>query len=115
MQNVYVPNSATTLCQQTFVAMDKNTFVFHEATRHVALVAILGITILLSYLFLFISEVAETQFKIGCPKISSLVTWSYSLFWCWRLSIPALGVNTIPADAQAPKVARASAGMVLAG
>ena len=27
---------------------------------------------------------------------------------------PALGVNTIPADALAPKVTRASAGMVLA-
>ena len=30
------------------------------------------------------------------------------------LDIPALGANTMPADALAPKVARASAGMVLA-
>ena len=30
------------------------------------------------------------------------------------MNIPALGVNTMPADALAPKVASASAGMVLA-
>ena len=30
------------------------------------------------------------------------------------LTIPAMGGNTMPADALAPKVARASAGMVLA-
>ena len=34
-------------------------------------------------------------------------------FWCWRQNIPALGVNTMPADVLAPKVARASAGTVL--
>ena len=33
-------------------------------------------------------------------------------FWCWRQNIPALGVNTMPADALAPEVARASTGMV---
>ena len=31
-----------------------------------------------------------------------------------RRNIPAMGGNTMPADALAPKVARASAGMVLA-
>ena len=32
----------------------------------------------------------------------------------WRQDIPALGANTMPAEALAPKVARSSAGMVLA-
>ena len=35
------------------------------------------------------------------------------IFWCWRRTIPALGVNTMPADALAPAVARASADMAL--
>ena len=34
-------------------------------------------------------------------------------FWSWRRNIPGLGINTMPDDALAPKVARASAGMVL--
>ena len=37
-----------------------------------------------------------------------------STLWSWRQNIPALAVNGTPADALAPKVARASAGMVLA-
>ena len=36
------------------------------------------------------------------------------MFWCWRRNIEALGVNTMPADALAPKIARGSAGMVMA-
>ena len=36
------------------------------------------------------------------------------LFRCWRQNILALGVTTILADAQTPKVTKASAGMVLA-
>ena len=32
---------------------------------------------------------------------------------CWRWNISALGFNTMPADALAPEVARASTGMVL--
>ena len=36
-----------------------------------------------------------------------------ALFWCRRRNIPALGINTMSDDALAPKVARASAGMVL--
>ena len=38
--------------------------------------------------------------------------WKISL--SWRQNIPALGVDTMPADALAPKVARASADMILA-
>ena len=38
----------------------------------------------------------------------------YWLLWCWRGNIAALGINTMRADALAPKVARTSAGMVLA-
>ena len=36
------------------------------------------------------------------------------LFWCGRRNIPALGVNTMLADALATLGARASAGMELA-
>ena len=36
------------------------------------------------------------------------------LFLYWRRNILALWVNTVPADALAPEVARASAGKVLA-
>ena len=35
------------------------------------------------------------------------------LFWCWRRNSLALGVNTMSADALAPKVTRTSAGMIL--
>ena len=35
------------------------------------------------------------------------------LFWCWRQKIQVLGVDTMPADALAPKIASAPAGMVL--
>ena len=49
------------------------------------------------------------------PTIVSLPTsLGLNELWCWRKNIPALGINTMPADALAPKVARASAGMVLA-
>ena len=33
-----------------------------------------------------------------------VISWQ-ELFWCWRRNILALGVNTMPADALAPKVA----------
>ena len=33
-----------------------------------------------------------------------VISWQ-ELFWCWRGNILALGVNTMPADALAPKVA----------
>ena len=45
---------------------------------------------------------------IAVPVPQYLVQY---LFWCWN--ILALEVNTMPANALAPKVARASAGMVL--
>ena len=66
----------------------------------------------------------------GSPKIESSKTicWAsgspvllarlgqckFSNFWCWRQNFTALGVNTMPADALAPKVARGSASMILA-
>ena len=39
---------------------------------------------------------------------------SLKLFWFWKRNIPVSGVNAMSADALAPEVARASAGMVLA-
>ena len=54
-------------------------------------------------------------------KMSSTKCWPFSLslnmltlIWYCRQYIPALGVNTMPADTLAPKVARALAGMALA-
>ena len=45
--------------------------------------------------------------------VAVTITFLCLLFWCWRQNIPALGVNNMPVDALAPKVASASAGMVL--
>ena len=55
-------------------------------------------------------ESSEAAFLDYEQVIQRILT--YYLFWCWRRNILALGVNTMPADALAPKVARASAGMV---
>ena len=41
--------------------------------------------------------------------------WLTYFFWCWRRNISALGINTMPSDALAPKVTSASAGMVSVG
>ena len=52
--------------------------------------------------------------------VSNLMFYSHlksdmviKLFWCWRRYIPVWEVNTMPADALAPKVALAAAGIVL--
>ena len=52
---------------------------------------------------------------IGWPVNKSEINdvWNIKLFWCWRQNIPALSANTMSADALAPKVASASAEMVL--
>ena len=41
-----------------------------------------------------------------------MTTFLYQLFWCCGRNIPDLEVNTMSADALAPKDARASAGIV---
>ena len=43
-----------------------------------------------------------------------MVCYISQLIWCRRRNIPVLDVNSMPADAPAPKIARASAGTVLA-
>ena len=42
--------------------------------------------------------------EAGSDTIATCFHWPSQLFWYWRWNIPALGVNTMPADALAPKV-----------
>ena len=53
------------------------------------------------------------QWQNYVSNVDFIHNHSYQLFLCWRWNIPALEVNTMPADALAPKVDSASAGMVL--
>ena len=59
--------------------------------------------------YVFAVCIIKYLYTAGC-----LIHAQLNHFWYQARNIPALGVNTMPADALAPKVTSASAGMVLA-